>query len=51
MPLPSLGAPLLSASWSPPLPCGMGLDINYGIDGGVDGIIGGGVDGIICGAA
>src|SRR5215471_2286051 len=25
LPSPSLGPPLLSASWSPPLPCGMGL--------------------------
>src|SRR5580700_8535824 len=25
LPSPSLGPPLLSGSWSPPLPCGMGL--------------------------
>src|SRR6516165_3973101 len=30
LPSPSLGPPLLSASWSPPLPCGMGLAVFAG---------------------
>jgi hypothetical protein len=36
LPSPSLGPPLLSASWSPPLPCGIGLGgcAAGGLDGG-----------------
>lgn len=40
LPSPSLGPPLLSASWSPPLPCGIEL---VG-DGGGGGGGGGGAD-------
>src|SRR5215469_6549155 len=39
LPSPSLGPPLLSASWSPPLPCGIGFD------GGAGGCVVGGAGG------
>jgi len=53
LPSPSLGPPLLSASWSPPLPCGMPLlVIGRAVVGGV--VIGGGsvivVGGVVIGA-
>ena len=38
LPSPSLGPPLLSASWSPPLPCGIGLAVGAGeVAGGAGG--------------
>jgi hypothetical protein len=49
LPSPSLGPPLLSASWSPPLPCGMPfLMIGGAVVGGgsvivVGGVVAGGV--------
>src|SRR6266487_427401 len=41
LPSPSLGPPLLSASWSPPLPCGMGLAAGAGavLAGGAGGVV------------
>src|SRR6516162_4268585 len=42
LPSPSLGPPLLSASWSPPLPCGIGF-------GGC--VVGGGGGGWVVGTA
>src|SRR5205807_1436374 len=39
-PSPSLGPPLLSASWSPPLPCGTGLAVWAGaVAGGAGGVV------------
>jgi hypothetical protein len=35
-PSPSLGPPLLSESWSPPLFCGMPLGTGFGVGFGVD---------------
>src|SRR6516164_5238270 len=44
LPSPSLGPPLLSASWSPPLPCGMGLAVWAGaVTDGAAGADGGAV--------
>jgi hypothetical protein len=40
LPSPSLGPPLLSASWSPPLPCGMGF-------AGWAGAVAGGAGGVL----
>src|SRR5690242_2768955 len=40
LPSPSLGPPLLSPSWSPPLPCGMGLAVWAGaVAGGAAGVV------------
>src|SRR5690242_8000558 len=40
VPSPSLGPPLLSASWSPPLPCGMGSAVWAGaVAGGAAGVV------------
>src|SRR6516162_876865 len=59
LPSPSLGPPLLSASWSPPLPCGMGLavwagavtDGAAGADGGAVTVAGTGGDWSLCAGA
>jgi hypothetical protein len=49
LPSPSLGPPLLSASWSPPLPCGMGLPVWAGaVAGGAGGVLAGGAGGAAC---
>ena len=45
MPSPSLGPPLLSASWSPPLSCGMPLLVV----GGGGGVVVGGGGGVVVG--
>src|SRR5882724_10525951 len=40
LPSPSLGPPLLSASWSPPLSCGMGFAVWAGaVAGGAAGVV------------
>src|SRR5258705_10659679 len=40
LPSPSLGPPLLSASWSPPLFCGMGFAVWAGaVAGGAAGVV------------
>jgi hypothetical protein len=51
LPSPSLGPPLLSASWSPPFPCGMLEGVSRGAVGVVGVVVagGGGVD--VCGGA
>jgi hypothetical protein len=41
LPSPSLGPPLLSPSWSPPLPCGIGLAV-WEVAGGAGGVVAGG---------
>src|ERR1700733_979751 len=53
LPSPSLGPPLLSASWSPPLPCGIALDDGGGGGGGGALLVGGaagGAGGCVLGA-
>jgi hypothetical protein len=47
LPSPSLGPPLLSASWSPPLPCGMGFEG----DAGAVGLVAGGAGAVVAGEA
>lgn len=49
LPSPSLGPPLLSASWSPPLPCGIELvdDGGGGGGGGGAGDVGGGAGAVV----
>jgi hypothetical protein len=50
LPSPSLGPPLLSASWSPPLFCGMGFAVWAGaVDGGGGGVVDGGGGGVVDG--
>ena len=52
LPSPSLGPPLLSASWSPPLPCGMGLAgwVGAMVGGGGAGAVAGGAGGVVTAA-
>ena len=51
LPSPSLGPPLLSGSWSPPLPCGMGLAGEAGaVVAGAGAVVAGRAVGVVTGA-